>query len=294
MRPVLLKVSNEVVHSFNVRKDKYPNINNRWHYHPELELIHFHKGSGTQFVGDNINRFTPGDIVLIGKNLPHYWRYDESAWLLAEAENDPYSTVIHFYEDFWSEKFLNLPENTILKTTLDDAKRGLQVLGKSRNIIGDMMNAIYNAEGPKRIILLMEAILEIGNSSDIKTISSLGFNPNFEESDKQRIDLIYNYTFANFKNKVLLEEIASIANIAPNSFCRYFKSRTRKTYSQFINEIRIGYACKLLIENKMSVKQICYESGFNNFSSFHTFFKSITGKSPLTYQHEFFNKKDHC
>lgn len=292
MRPLLLKVGNEVEHSFNVRKDKIPNINNRWHYHPELELIHFHRSSGTQFVGDNISRFNPGDIVLIGKNLPHYWRYDESSCLTNVNESAPYSTVIHFCEDFWSEKFLNLPENKIIKTTLDNARRGLQIIGKSQKIIGELMDAIYHAEGSKRIIFLMEALLEIGNCPDIRMISSLGFKPNFEESDKHRINLIYDYTFANFKNKVLLEEIAGVANISPNSFCRYFKSRTRKTYSQFINEIRVGYACKLLIENKMDVKQICYESGFNNFSSFHTFFKSITGKSPLSYQQEFYKKKE--
>jgi len=91
----------------------------------------------------------------------------------------------------------------------------------------------------------------------------------------------------NFKSAIKLDEIATVANISPNSFCRFFKSRTRKTYTQFINEIRIGNACKLLIEEKINLKQICYESGFNNFSSFHKFFKEITGKSPLQYQKEF-------
>ncbi|RZK52417.1 MAG: AraC family transcriptional regulator, partial [Pedobacter sp.] len=106
-----------------------------------------------------------------------------------------------------------------------------------------------------------------------------------------RINAIYEYSIANFKNKIPLEEIAAIAGISTHSFCRYFKSRTRKTYSQFLIEIKVGHACKLLIENKLSIKQLCYESGFNNFASFHKYFKLITGKSPLVYQKEFINGK---
>jgi AraC-like DNA-binding protein len=285
VKPHLLKVINEVRYSFNARQDKRTNINNRWHYHPEIELIHFHKGSGTQFVGDNIKRFAPGDMVLVGSNLPHYWKYDENEPFTTNSQ--PYSTVIHFFDNFWGENFLNLPENKSIKTTLDNAKRGLQIIGDTQHQIAAYMRDILFAEGPKRIIMLIEALMAIGDCTDTKQLSSIGFRQNFEESDKDRINSIYDYSFANFKNKILLEEIADVANLGPNSFCRYFKLKTQKTYSQFINEIRVGHACKLLIENKINIKQICYESGFNNFSSFYTSFKSVTGKTPLNYQNDF-------
>jgi len=290
MKPQLLKVPNEVVHSFNTRQDSLPNINNRWHYHPEIELIHFHKGSGTQFVGDSIKRFGPGDVVLVGSNLPHYWKYDENV-LYATTDAQPYSTVIHFYPDFWGDRFLNLPENKAIKTILDNAKRGIQIIGSKQQLIGRLMNEMVHSEGPKRIILLMEALMEISYCAKAKQLASMGFRYNFDEADKDRINLICDYSFAHFKNKILLEEIATIANLSPNAFCRYFKSKTRKTYSQFINEIRVGNACKLLIEDKINVKQICYESGFNNFSSFHTVFKTITHKTPLAYKQEFCQSK---
>ena len=193
--------------------------------------------------------------------------------------------VIHFNESFWGNHFLDLPENKKLKLTLERAQRGIQVQDKSKKQIGELMESILDAEGPKRIILLMEALLAIERSSlHEKLLSSMGFRHNFEESENERINAIYNYSLANFKRKIQMEEMAAIANISPSSFCRYFKSRTRKTYTQFINEIRVGHACKLLIEDNISVKQICYESGFYNFASFHKHFKSITGKSPLTYQ----------
>jgi AraC-like DNA-binding protein len=283
MKPQLLKVSNDLIHSFSSRQDKVPYINNRWHYHPEVELIYFKQGNGTQFIGDSIQRFQSGDVVLLGANLPHYWRFDD-VYFDNNAGQHADVSVIHFCDDFWGEAFLNLPENSMIRTILEKAKRGMQINGDDKVQLGHLVEAIVSSEGPKKIILLMEALIGIANSKQAGVISSIGFRNDFHQSENERINAIYDYSIANFKHKIQMEEMAAIANLSPNSFCRYFKSRTRKTYSQFINEIRVGHACKLLIENKINVKQICYESGFHNFASFHKYFKSITGKSPLTYQ----------
>jgi len=286
MRPQLLKVSKEPQHSFSVRQDIVPYVNNRWHYHAEVELIHFKKGEGTQFIGDNIKRFKAGDVVLVGANLPHYWRFDDSYF----EEGAPVAAdvrVAHFCENFWGSQFLQLPENVHIKTVLDKAKRGLQITGKPRQKVAELLDALLHTSDTLRIILLMEALNIIANCKELTTLSSLGFKYDVAEDEKDRINAIYDYSIKNFKRTIQLEEIAGVANISPNSFCRYFKSRTRKTYSQFLIEIRVGHACKLLIENNLSIKQLCYESGFNNFTSFHKYFKLITSKSPLTYQREF-------
>jgi AraC-like DNA-binding protein len=285
MKPQLLKVTNNVVHSFSVRHDTVPYINNHWHYHPEVELIYFRKGTGTQFIGDSIKRFQSGDVVLVGSYLPHYWRFDD-VYFSNNIKTCADINVIHFNETFWGEHFLNLPENKSIKNILDNAKRGIQVKGKARQNIIELFDAILNAEGPSKIIYLMEALMAVGQSKQDQ-LSSIVFQHNFEELDKDRINAIYEYSLNNFRNAIKLEEIAEVANISPNSFCRFFKSRTRKTYTEFMNEIRVGNACKLLIESKINIKQICYESGFNNFTSFHKCFKHITGKSPLHYQKEF-------
>ncbi|GAA4316570.1 AraC family transcriptional regulator [Mucilaginibacter gynuensis] len=283
MKPQLLKVNSQPEYSFNVRQDMLPNVNNNWHYHPEIELIHFHRGRGTQFVGDNMKRFSAGDMVLVGKNLPHYWKYDEDTTPADETNNGPYSTVIHFYDNFWSDQFLNLPENRCIKQVLEAAGRGLQIHGETAERVACIMEKLVHSHGPMRILLLIEALIEI-SGNEKAWLSSAGFRPVFDEADKARINLIYAYSFAHFREKIALDTIADVASVRPQSFCRYFKSKTSKTYSQFINELRIGYACKLLMENRISVKQICFESGFNNFSSFHTCFKNITGKSPLNYR----------
>jgi len=286
MRPQLLKVLKGPGHSFSIRRDLVPHVNNRWHYHKEVELIHFKKGEGTQFIGDNIKRFKTGDVALVGSNLPHYWRFDDAYF----GENPKLSAdvrVAHFCEDFWGNNFLDLPENSSIKSILEKSKRGLQITGKTRIAVAEILEGLLNADGPQRIILLVQALVTIAGCKQMEPLSSMGFKHDFVEAENDRINDIYDFTLKNFKRPIQLEEIASVANISPNSFCRYFKSRTRKTYSQFLIEIRVGHACKLLIESGMSIKQLCYESGFNNFTSFHKYFKLITGKSPLIYQKEF-------
>jgi len=285
MRPQLLKVLKGPDRSFSVRRDLFP-INNRWHYHSEVELIHIKKGEGTQFIGDCIKRFKSGDVVLVGSNLPHYWRFDdvyyeENTKAIADVR------VAHFNENFWGNQFLELPENLNLKTVLEKARRGLQITGKTKQKVADLLEQLQEADGPQRIILLIEALTAVANAKQPVPLSSMGFKPDLVDAEKDRINAIYEYSIRNFKRKIQLEEIADVANISPNSFCRYFKSRTRKTYSQFLIELRVGHACKLLIENNHCIKRLCYESGFNNFTSFHKYFKMITGKSPLVYQKEF-------
>lgn len=283
MKPQLLKVSTAPTHSFSVRRDTVPYINNRWHYHRELELIHFEKGRGTQFVGDSIQNFTSGDVILIGANLPHYWNFDP-IYFDQHHHEEADVRVAHFNEDFWGSNFLDLPENNAIKQLLQLAKRGIAVHGPARAQVRSLLETLLETEGCKRIILLIEALAVIAHSKDIRPLSSIGFNPHFQQGEKDRINNIYDFALRNFKQKIALDEIAEVAGMSSNAFCRYFKSRTGKTFSQFLIELRVGHACKLLIENNMNVKQICYESGFHNFAGFHKYFKQLTGKSPLNYQ----------
>jgi AraC-like DNA-binding protein len=233
-----------------------------------------------------MKRFKTGDVVLVGSNLPHYWRFDD-AYFEEYADVTADVRVAHFSENFCGESFLHLPETVHLRNLLDKAKRGLQVEGEARRKVADLLEGILEADGMHRLLMLMEALHVIAASEETRSLSSIGFRHNFQEAEYERINTIYEYSLKHFKRPIQLDEIAGVANISPNSFCRFFKSRTRKTYSRFLIEIRVGHACKLLIENNLSIKQLCYESGFNNFTSFYKYFKLITGKSPLGYQREF-------
>ncbi len=285
MKPHLLKVPGGPDHSFTFRQFRQANINSRWHFHPEIELIHIHRGTGTQFMGDHIQRFSAGDLVLVGPNLPHFWRYDED-FPEPEAEQALCSTVIHFTGDLWGERFLQLPENKLLNSVLEKAQRGLLLRGQTRNRVAGLMERIRLSEGTYRLIHLLECLVAMatGDPHDLVPLASLGFRHQPSAAEHERINAIYEYAFQHFRDWIPLEVIAAEVGLVPSSFCRYFKSKTGKSFSGFLLELRVGHACKLLLENRLNNKQICFESGFNNFTGFHKHFKAVTGLSPLTYQ----------
>ena len=286
MKPQLLRVPIISEQSFSVRRDVVLHFYNRWHYHPEIELVHIEQGSGTQFVGDSIQHFQPGDVLLVGANLPHYWRCDQAYFenregLLAHA------TVVHFRADFWGDTFLQLPENRPVVRLLERARQGIRLLGSTREQVKNRMAQLLNEQGTARLVSLIQILSLLAEAPDLALLSALNYPIHFDESDTDRINLIYAYSLAHFQQKISLNEIAAVAAMSPNSFCRYFKSRSRKSFSQFLLELRVQHACKLLIEGRLSIAMVCYESGFNQFSGFNKYFKLITGKSPMQYQRTF-------
>jgi AraC-like DNA-binding protein len=288
MRPLLLKVPNVLDASFAFRQFKQSNINSKWHFHPEIELICIHHGMGTQFLGDNIKRFEAGDIILLGSNVPHFWRYDEDE--LNKQEETLFSTVIHFKESLWGDRFMDLPENILLKNVISKSQRGLLLSGKTRSAVMTLIQKIKASEGTYRLIYLLECLVTIatGNSDEVTPLASIGFEHQSSSNyEQERINTIYEFSFKNFKERIPLNVISAEVGLVPSSFCRYFKSKTGKSFTDFILELRVGNACKLLQENRLNVKQICYDSGFNNFSSFHKHFKAITGLTPQNYQRSY-------
>ena len=290
MKPKLLKIYATDIESFSARRDSTPTVNSIWHYHEELELIYFKTGEGTQFIGDSISRFTSGDIVLVGANLPHYWRFDQDYFQDGGKSADVY--VIHFRASFLGTSFLEIPENRELKKLISHSSRGLQIsLPNNENII-NLIIKTENSSGYMRLLYFLEALFEISNyNQSLRPITSIGFKYNYVNDEQEQIQAIYNYTFNNYKRKITLAEISEVAKVSTNTFCKFFKSRSKKNYTDFVNEIRVGQACKLLIENKLRINEVCFESGFNNFASFHKCFKKHMGKSPLQYQKLFMEDK---
>jgi AraC-like DNA-binding protein len=286
VKPLLLKVPKGLQKSFSIRQDVVLYFYNRWHYHPELELIHIEQGSGTQFVGDNIQNFQSGDLLLIGPNLPHYWRCDEK-YFQRESKLYAQATVVHFSEDIFGKAFLELPENKAISELLFKAKLGMKLSGEGTEKVKELLRNLLNQTSGNPVISLLQILEMLAHCSEVKLLSNTQYQHEYDQYDTDRINQIYQYSISHFQKKISIEEISEVANISPHSFCRYFKSRSRKTYSQFLLELRIGHACKLLSETKLPVAQVCFESGFNNFANFNKYFKVHTGKSPLLYQKEF-------
>ncbi len=283
MRPHLLKIPKHHEHSFSIRHDLVPFFYNKWHYHPEIELVYFIQGSGRQFIGDRIHHFKVNDMILLGPNLPHLWRSDER-YLEKDSSLSEEAIVIHFLPDCFGTSFFDLPENIAIKQLLERSKAGIRVKNETRELVAKLMIELLKSNGAKRIVLLLDILQLIATSAETKTICTTGLDFHFAKGEGERLNNIYQYIFQNFYKPISLEDIAKVAHISPHAFCRYFKARTKKTFSTFLLEVRTGHAAKLLAETHDSVADICFNCGFNNFSNFNRHFKSIIGRTPLAHR----------
>lgn len=267
--------------TISVRKNSYPNFLKIWHYHPELELVTVLKSKGTRFIGDSIKKFQPKDVVLIGKNLPHMWLNDPKYFegddhLKAEAIS------IHFKEDFLGHTFLKLPEMSHIVALFKMAEQGIQF----RNVPKPLRDAIIALNGEtdfNKTHQFISVLHQLALHEDCKILASAGYVASLKLEEQKLSNTVIAYIFKNFNKDIGLNTVAAIVNMNPSAFSRSFKRVHRKTFSKYVNEIRIGYACKLLTENELNVAAIAYESGFNNLSNFNRQFKIIKKMSPSSY-----------
>ncbi len=283
MKPQLFKIPVPVGHSFSIRTDIAKKFRSEWHYHPEIEIIFFREGSGTALIGNSIIFFKKDDFLIIGPNLPHMFKSDEG-----DLKNDEISEaiIVHFSMEILNP-FLSLPENTLINKLMENSVVGLSIDGKSKEDAIKLIREIGFAQKTKRFIYLLELLNTIAECKEVEKITNSPLKIFTHKDDEKRLNRIYHYTLNNFHRQITLNEIANVIYMTPNSFCRYFKSRTKKQYSMFLIEVRISHACKLLIETDFSIGAISFESGFMNLSNFNRYFKNITGKSPLNYKKHF-------
>ncbi len=285
MKPQLLKISNPADCSFNLFVQECTYFSTPWHYHPEYELVLILESTGKRFVGSSITDFKPGNLCMIGSYLPHYYRNDEE-FLIKNSTLKARSIVIHFLEDFLGEKFLQIPESQGIRNLLERSKRGLHFGEQTVEKITPLFKKLPHLTGMNRLMELME-ILTILSESEDKT--DLTTNPILirNEVDSDRVNKVFEYVMQKYQEEIQLKEIAELANMSESAFSRYFKKRTRRTFSQFLTEIRIEHACKLLIFDKMSVADIAVASGFNNLSNFNRQFKAVKKLTPMAYRTRF-------
>ena len=283
MKPRHEKLTLEPKFSFVLQKDIYPYYPTPWHYHPEFELVLVVKSTGIRTVGDHEENFADGDLVFLGPNMPHSFQNDASYYkgntnLRAEA------IVIQFREEFLGSDFFNLPEMIAVTQFFEKAKFGIKILGDTREKVAAVMHDMLSSSGMGRITHLLTILEVLSASDEIQLLANPGFVQQYAVSGNDRITKVHQYIMTNFRRNISLLDVAEVANMSITSFCRFFKACTRKSFSQFLNEIRIGYACKLLLEEKQNISQVCYDCGFNNMSNFNRQFKKTTGKSPLQYR----------
>jgi len=290
MKAILKKATPTPDHSFNIHKDVGEEMLSSWHYHPEIELLLIKRSSGTCLIGDFVGPFKGGDIYLFGSNLPHTFKH-ERKYMQRNDEKVGESIVALFNQELWGDNFLNLPELKNINRLFELAKLGLRIKGDTRKRVARIAEDMLTSTPTKRLILLLSALEIIASGREYETVSSNGAFHEVNNQDKTRINKIFEYTFNNFHRKITIEEVAAVIAMSKHSFCRYFKSKTKKTYLDFLIEVRIGHACRLLIEQDMNVAEISYACGYNNISHFYHQFKAVTQKHPLEYRSHYIQRE---
>lgn len=288
MKLLFKKINQNPLNSFAARREYFPCLEQVWHFHVEIELILVLKGEGTRFVGDNISPFKQGELALIGENLPHLWaNYSNKYQDLAANEVDV--IIIQFDKNFLGDKFFDYPEMLQIRHMLEKAKSGILFSAATLTKVITPLKALPEQTNFERIITLFSVLHQLSSDTDYQLACNPGYSFNGEQVNQERLNNVYQFLLQNFKEEISLEAVAKQANLSPWAFCRYFKQHTKKTLSQFINELRIGHASNLLISNNLSVSQIGYECGFNSLTNFNRQFKRITNLVPYQYRKQFMN-----
>ena len=282
MKPLVEKLPLSENSSFVARSYRTPHFEVPWHQHAELELILLTEGKGTAFIGNYIGEFETGDIFFLGSNLPHTFQPDKNTITSG--------VVVQFRDNFWGDHFINLPENLSLVHLFETAARGLKIKGDCKKHLTPLLSELENRKGLQRLIILFQCLDLIIDTKEYEMVSTQEVKQN-NPKHKERIDSIFQYTIDNFREPIQLSVVAGNAGMSIPAFCSYFKKSTKKTYIDFLNEIRIGNACKLLMDTQKSVMDICYESGFNTLANFNKQFLKIKKLTPSAFRKTIRNRE---
>lgn len=274
--------------AFSIKRIDEPHFDPTFHAHPEFQLSYVIKGEGNRIVGNSLQPFHANDMVFIGPNLPHVWK-NHLSYFKKDSQLDTSVIVIYFHNNFFSEEIYGKAEFYKLKNFFNKSNLGIEIKGETRTIIGEMMFELLHTEGLESIILLLKILDTLVISTTCSYINEFDEAINYKEAETERIHKVYDFVIKNFDKQIRLEQVAEIANMTSTSFSRYFKTRLNKSFSDFLKEIRVNYACKLLKDDSISIEMISYECGYPSITNFNKQFKSVIGLQPRQYRDNFLN-----
>lgn len=280
-KPAFEAIAPDFGHSFTYQKfdSTRPNKNTVWHYHPEIELVYVNGGSGRRQIGSHVSYYRDGDLILIGSNLPHCGFTDACTGNTSES-------VVQMKADFLGPEFLNLPEMANIRRLFEKAKGGIAFTGTAKKKIGEKIEILEYKSDFQRLLAILNVLNELASTPEYEILNADHLSMELQSKENDRINTIFNFVKEHYQQPISLEEMADLVHMTVPSFCRYFKKVTNKTFVQFVNEYRLVHASNLLSENRLSITEVCFESGFNNFSHFNKSFRAFTGMSPSRYRNE--------
>ncbi|MCX2679758.1 AraC family transcriptional regulator [Galbibacter sp. EGI 63066] len=249
-----------------------------WHYHPEIELVYIIEGEGTLYAGDHIGNFQKNDIFFLGKNVPHMF---DSKPFSSETDKLSIAYVIHANADFFPGVNSSKSAYSYVSQMMEVSKRGIRFRGDENIVLLQILDKMNSNSLYQNGVSFLSLLLELHQKNNKKLLGSNDWLSNYQVKDL-RLNKVIQYIMQNFQEEISLDTIANVSGMNKTAFCRYFKSKTGKSFVEFLNEIRIGYSCKLLSDTnpQKTVSEACYQSGFNSLSYYNRTFKKLKGISP--------------
>lgn len=281
MKVIPFQVPKTRQEAFRLQVDHLPYFYDRLHQHSETQIMLIEQGEGTLIAGDYVGRFSAGEIYIIGSGQPHVFRCDENYYRDAKKRKVK-SIALYFDRAYAGETFWQLDELKDIRQFLSRVA-AIRVEGKTRIEISDLIFQIIQAQKASKLILFLKALQILVQSRNLNRLSVAPTLQSASNKEDKRMNEVLQFTFTQSNRKIMISEVASVANLSVEAFCRYFKMSTRKTYTNFLNEVRVSNACKLLIQGETNIQSVAYRSGFQNLSHFNRQFKKVTGKTPSQY-----------
>jgi AraC-like DNA-binding protein len=284
MKPLFTQIGKTPGESLIVVKRDVPYWDTPFHFHPECELVYTISGTGKRIIGDKIEVFGPGDMVFLGPNIPHVW-YSDPSFYQKDADLHSIAIVLYFSKNIFGENFYHLEESRLLKEFFSKAERGLKISGTTHENVTSLLIKMNESTGLQRIVYLVQMLDCLTASKDIEALASITYKNSYDTKDNHKIDEVFLYLNKNFMRDISMPEVAELCHMTPQSFCRFFKSRTKSTFIDFLNDIRISHARKLLMESDdQTIAEIAYLCGYKNLSNFNKLFKIKTKLTPKEYK----------
>lgn len=283
MKIIPFQISKSGEESFKIQMDELPYFYDRLHQHPEIQITYIVEGEGTLIAGNTISQFKTGNVYVIGSNVPHVFRSDDQ-YYSKTSDHCSAGISLYFELDFGGFPFINLPEMENIRNFFGQPGYSYlmeECLGKT---VSGLLSEIQKSAGFNRLSLFLQVLDFISNSTELKTLSIAREYKHYNEKEGKRMNDVLQFTFRESHRQITIDEVSEIAHLTPEAFCRFFKIRTRKTYINFLNEVRISNACKLLMNKEESISEICFKSGFSNLSNFNRIFRKLTSCSPRQFR----------
>jgi AraC-like DNA-binding protein len=252
----------------------------RWHSHEHYELHLIVNTTGKVFIGDYVGRYQPGQLILTGPNVPHNWITD----------NDTYGDValrdmvILFNHDSIEKLVQAFPEAQELMTTLDLSHAGVEFVDFDSGLAQSMFSQFRDAKGTDKLIHFLSLLTKVSRWENKKKLSTVKMSLSMSGAAENKINEVVKYITDHYQDDLSLKEVADLVNLSESSFSRHFQKATRNKFVEFVNRVRIGRACTMLIETDKRISSICFDVGFKNITNFNRQFFRLKGKAPSEYR----------